>query len=168
MNNQTKLLFIAASFATLSGCGGGGSASPTPAQAPALAPALAPIAAPDYVATDASCLAVMAAAGVTAAVGKVDDVAAYFGSFNVSLTSGGTTTFTLKHPGTATLKGVTLNIQSVCLADTNGVNWRRMSFANGYSFNLDVARTTGAIPGVNGDDFSVTTVPRGSFSGSKL
>jgi hypothetical protein len=162
MNQHTKLLFIAAGFAALSGCGGGGSASPAPTQAPALAPT----AAPGYVTTDASCVATLAAAGTPATVGKIDDVAAYFGSYTVSLTSGGTATFTLQYPGTATLKGITTNIKSVCFSSASSVNWRYVSLADGNAMNLDTARPIGAKSCANGGDFSVTGL-RGSFDGCK-
>jgi hypothetical protein len=165
MNQQTQLLFIATSFAALSGCGGGGGATPTPAQAAALAPALAPIAAPGYVATDASCVTALATAGTPATVGKIDDVAAYFGSYDVSLSSG-TATFVLQHPGTATLKGVTMNVKSVCFSSAGSVNWRYVSLVDGNTMNLDTERTKGAKSCVNGSDFSVTG-PRGMYDGCK-
>jgi hypothetical protein len=179
MNQQTKLLFIAASFAALSGCGGGGTnptselaptpasaSTQTPAPAPAPAPALAPISAPDYVATDAFCVAVLVTAGTPATAGKIDDVAAYFGSYSVSLTSGGTATFTIQHPGTVTLKGVTTTIKSVCFSSAGSANWRYVSLVDGNTMNLDTATTTGAMSCANGGDFSVNG-PRGIFSGCK-
>ncbi|MGA8513286.1 MAG: hypothetical protein WB821_00760 [Burkholderiaceae bacterium] len=166
MNQQTKLLFIAAGFAALSGCGGGGSDSPASSPAPAQAPALAPVAAPDYLVTDSSCAADLTAFGKTATVGKIDDVAAYFGSYAVSFALGGTATFSLQHPGTATLKGVTMNLKSVCLVAENGANWRYVSLTDGNLMNMDASRTIGARLCANGDDFSTTGL-RGIFFGCK-
>ncbi len=169
MRTSTRLIAIAASLTGLIGCGGGDDA-PVAVAAPALVAAPAPVVVPPpvYLVTDASCASVFPA-GVTPTVGKIDDIAIYFGSFTVTLSlTGATTTFSLQSPGTATLKGVTRNITSVCSVTANGTNWRRISFANTDALNIDMATTVGAKPCANGDNFSVDPpTARGTFSGCK-
>jgi hypothetical protein len=163
MRISTKLFFMAASFAGLMGCGGGNDA-PAAAVAPVSVAASAPI----YLVTDASCASVFTS-GVTPIVGKIDDIAVYFGSFNVTLSlTGETTTFSIQSPGTATIKGITRNITSICSVTAYGANWRRISFANTDSLNVDMATSDGAKPCANGDNFSVDPPTfRGTFSGCK-
>jgi hypothetical protein len=169
MRISTKLFFIAASVAGLMGCGGG-SDTPAVVAAPASIPASAPVivSPPVYLVTDATCASVFPA-GVTPIVGKIDDIATYFGNFDVTLSlTGATTTFSIQSPGTATINGVTRNITSVCSVIAYGANWRRISFANTDSLNIDMTTAVGAKPCANGANFSIDPpTVRGTFSGCK-
>jgi hypothetical protein len=153
--NRTMYFFVVLTcVGTLQSCGGSNSD--------------APVASPDYLTTDGSCLSVFSSAQKPT-VGTIKDIAVYFGAYNVNLDiSGEKTTFSLQSPGTATIKGVTRNITSVCLEAANGANWRRISFANSDSLNVDLSSTSGAKPCANGDNFSIDPPTyRGRFSGCK-